>query len=81
MPWRLGWMSNRLLIPAVLAGFTFALVTVFVPPVASLLGQGPPTWAGWLAAVVAAPVMLGVDAAYKGVRRQRSRREAAAVRP
>ena len=69
-PWALGWTSNRLLIPAVLAGLAFALVTVLVPPIASLLTQGPPTWAGWSVAVVAIPVMLATDAAYKAVRRR-----------
>ncbi len=69
-PWALGWTSNRLLIPAVLAGLAFALVTVLVPPIASLLTQGPPTWAGWSVAVAAIPVMLGVDATYKTVRRR-----------
>jgi magnesium-transporting ATPase (P-type) len=69
-PWALGWTSNRLLIPAVLAGLAFALVTVLVPPIASLLTQGPPTWVGWSVALAAIPVMLATDAAYKAVRRR-----------
>jgi len=54
----------------VLAGFAFAVVTVLVPPIAAVLRQGPPTWVGWSAALAAIPVMLGVDAVYKAVRRR-----------
>jgi magnesium-transporting ATPase (P-type) len=70
VPWELGWFTNRLLIPAILAGLTFALVTVFAAPIAALLNQGPPTWAGWAVALAAIPVLLGVDAAYKALRRR-----------
>jgi magnesium-transporting ATPase (P-type) len=70
VPWVLGWSTNRLLIPAVLIGLAFALVTIFVPPIASLLTQAPPTWVGWSVALAAIPVMLATDAAYKAVRRR-----------
>jgi hypothetical protein len=43
-----------------------------VPPVADAMGQALPTPAGWVAAVLAAPAMLLVDATWK--RRRRSAR-------
>lgn len=64
-PWSLGWTTNRLLVPAVLGGFAFALVTILVPVVASLLGQATPTPIGWALALTAIPVLWLVDAAYK----------------
>jgi hypothetical protein len=55
-----------------LAGLAFGLITVFVPAFASAMGQGPPTTVGWAIAVLTIPLMLGVDAASKAVRRRRS---------
>lgn len=76
-PGALGWTTNRLLFPAMLSGLVFGLVTVFVPAVATAMGQGPPTAVGWMIAIVTIPLMLGVDAASKSVRR---RRRSAAMR-
>ena len=70
-PGSLGWTRNRLLFPAMLAGLAFGLVTVFVPPLAAALGQGPPTTAGWTVAVLAIPLMLGVYALSKIALRRR----------
>ena len=42
-----------------LAGF------LFIPPVASLLGQAPPEPIGWLVAALTAPALLAVDALHK----------------
>jgi magnesium-transporting ATPase (P-type) len=67
-PGALGWGSNRLLPPAVLAGAVFSLLVLLVPPLADLLGQQNPPAAGWVVALSAAPVVLGVDALDKWVR-------------
>lgn len=69
-PWSLGWTTNRLLLPAVLGGFTFAMVTILVPVVATLLTQAPPTPLGWGLAVLGIPVLWTVDAIYKARRRR-----------
>ena len=77
-PGSLGWMSNRLLIPAVAIDLAIAAAFIFIPLLAGALGQAPPTWAGWAAAIASAVALLGVDAAYKAVRR---RREDERIRP
>ncbi|NTV40318.1 MAG: cation-transporting P-type ATPase, partial [Demequinaceae bacterium] len=45
-PWRLGWLSNRLLGPAVVVGAAISAAALLVPPVASALGQRAPGVAG-----------------------------------
>jgi len=77
-PGALGWATNRLLIPAVAAGLLISLGMVFVPPIAALLGQAPPMPVGWLMAVLAIPVVLGVDALDKVIRRRLPAHEASA---
>jgi magnesium-transporting ATPase (P-type) len=77
-PGALGWMTNRLLLPAVLAGLAFALVTLLVPALASALGQAPPMLVGWGVALLAMPTMLAVDALDKRVRAARRSRDEAA---
>jgi magnesium-transporting ATPase (P-type) len=71
-PWALGWTSNRLLLGAVLVEVAVVSTFFLVPPIAEAMGQVLPTPAGWAAAVLAAPVMLAVDALWK--RRRRSLR-------
>lgn len=61
-PGALGWTTNRLLLPAVLAGVVFSLAVLLVGPVAEVLGQAVPPLAGWAVALAAAPVLLGLDA-------------------
>lgn len=72
-PWRLGWMSNRLLVGAV--GVQVALLAglLWIGPVARLLGQAPPAWPAAVAAAAAVPVVLAVDAVHKAARRRRHR--------
>ena len=72
-PGALGWTTNRLLIPAVAAGLGFSLLVLLVEPVARVLEQAVPPAAGWVAALLAAPVLLGVDALDKRVRAARPR--------
>ncbi len=70
-PGALGWTSNRLLIPAALIGLTISLVLLWIPPIARLLGQwNPPLW-GWAVALASVPILLGVDALDKYIRRCR----------
>jgi hypothetical protein len=72
-PGALGWTSNRLLIPAAAAGLLFSLVVLLVPAIGQMLGQANPPMAGWLVALVSAPVVLAVDALDKHVRARRPR--------
>jgi len=68
----LGWLGNRLLVIAVSVDLLIAASLVFVPPLARVLGQAPPTAAGWIVALLAAPAVLAVDALDKAVRRRRT---------
>jgi len=70
----LGWSTNQMLIWSVLIALSIALAMVFVPPLASLLGQSSPSAIGWAVAAIAPIVLLLVDAADKAwrVRRYRS---------
>lgn len=70
-PGALGWTTNRLLIPAASTELAFALLVVFVPPIALALGQAVPTAVGWAIALASMVVLLGADAADKAVRRRR----------
>ena len=67
-PGSLGWRSNRLLPWAVGTGIGFSLLTLWVPPVADLLGQSSPPPAGWVVAFLAMPILLAVDALEKRLR-------------
>jgi len=68
-PGRLGWTSNRLLLVGVAVSLGLLATLLYVKPLASLLGQGPPPLVGWIVAIASPLVMLGVDAAHKRVRR------------
>jgi len=70
-PARLGWTTNRLLLPAVAAGLAFSLLVLLVPPIATVLGQANPPLAGWAIALLSAPAVLAVDALDKRVRARR----------
>ena len=73
-PGELGWTTNRLLIPAASVEVVFSLVVLLVPALALLLGQAAPPLSGWLVALGAAGVLLGVDALDKHVRAARAPR-------
>lgn len=72
-PWSLGWTTNRLLLPAAGLELAFSLVAILVTPFAMALGQAPPTPLGWVMALLAIPVLWGVDASVKAWRHRRSR--------
>ena len=66
----LGWWSNRLLIWAVGVELMTLAAFVLAPPVARLLGQAIPPLAGFVAATLAAPLVLVVDEIHKHARRR-----------
>jgi magnesium-transporting ATPase (P-type) len=72
-PGRLGWFSNRLLLVGVAVALALLGCFLFIPRVASVLGQAPPPLSGWLVAISGIPVMLGIDALHKHVRRHGTR--------
>jgi magnesium-transporting ATPase (P-type) len=61
-PGRLGWTTNRLLLPAVAAGLSFSFAMLLVPPIADELGHTIPPLAGGVVALATAGVVLAVDA-------------------
>ena len=67
-PWKLGWGTNRLLVWAVLAELAILAVCLYVPYLAMLLGQAPPTPVGFLLALLAAPAVLTADWIHKSAR-------------
>ncbi|MFB0838408.1 cation-translocating P-type ATPase [Arthrobacter sp. E44] len=67
-PWKLGWATNRLLVWAVLAELAILAACLYVPYLATLLGQAPPTPAGFLLALLAAPAVLLADWIHKTAR-------------
>ena len=69
-PWRLGWGSNRLLVAAVAVEVGMLGGFLLVGPVARVLEHRPPPVEGFAVAVLAAPVVLGVDALQKWTRRR-----------
>lgn len=66
--WRLGWTSNRMLLWAVAAEFAILLLFLTVGPIAKVLGQSPPSIAGWVVAIAGMPTLLTADYAYKRLR-------------
>jgi magnesium-transporting ATPase (P-type) len=64
-PGSLGWTTNRLLLVGVAAELVLLAGFLFIPPVAILLGQAPPTVIGWAVAATAAPAVLLADALWK----------------
>ncbi len=69
---RLHWRGNPLLLGAVVIELALLAVFLWVPPLARLLGGGPPSALGWLLAVAVIPVVFAADAAYKAARSRRS---------
>jgi magnesium-transporting ATPase (P-type) len=70
-PWRLGWMTNRLLLGAVAAEIGMLAGFLYVSPIADLLDHAPPTAAGFAVALLAIPAVLAADALHKWVASQR----------
>jgi magnesium-transporting ATPase (P-type) len=70
-PGRLGWTTNRLLLWAIAAELLMLAGFLFIEPLATLLDQAPPSGAGFLVALLAAPAVLAADAAHKAWRARR----------
>ena len=69
-PGSLGWTTNRLLILAVIADLAIAAAMLGVPILANALGQAVPGAVGWAIALATVPLVLGLDAAYKALRKR-----------
>jgi magnesium-transporting ATPase (P-type) len=65
-PWRIGWTTNHLLVGAVAAELAMLAGFLYLPPLAELLDQAPPTLAGFAVALLAIPAVLVADAVHKG---------------
>jgi calcium-translocating P-type ATPase len=70
-PGALGWTSNPLLVGGVGVELLALVGFLFIPPIASLLDHAPPSGAGFLVALLAAPAVLAADAAHKAWRARR----------
>jgi magnesium-transporting ATPase (P-type) len=69
--WRVPWRTNHLLLWAIGAELAMLLGFLYVAPVADVLDQAAPTWAGFVTATLAVPVVLAADAMQKRVVRRR----------
>jgi magnesium-transporting ATPase (P-type) len=72
--WGMNPLGNRLVVLAVAAELVLLLLFLGVPVLAELLGGSWPPVSGWLAAAVAAAVLLAVDGAVKAARGHRRHR-------
>jgi calcium-translocating P-type ATPase len=70
-PGKLGWLSNRYLVFAVLCEGAMLAGFLYIAPLASVLGHEPPTFIGYLVALFAIPAVLIADAIQKQYRRTR----------
>jgi len=69
--WAVGWTTNRLLLGAIAAELAMLAAFLYVGPVADLLGQAGPTWAGFATALLAVPAVIAADTIQKTVHRRR----------
>jgi magnesium-transporting ATPase (P-type) len=67
-PGEIGWTTNKLLLAAVAVEAALLAVSLVVRPVADLLGQRPPSVAGWSVALLAPIAVLAADGLDKAVR-------------
>lgn len=67
--WQIPLRDNRLLIGAVLAELVMLAAFLYIPPLAHLLGQSPPSLIGVLAALLTAPAVLAADTVHKRITR------------
>jgi calcium-translocating P-type ATPase len=73
--WTVGWTTNRLLLGAIVAELAMLAGFLFIPPIADLLDQAPPSWAGFAVALLAIPAVLAADTAQKSAIRRRRQLE------
>jgi magnesium-transporting ATPase (P-type) len=80
--WKVGWTTNRLLLGALVAELGLLAGFLYIAPLADLLGQAGPTWAGFAVALLAIPAVIVADSLQKmTVRRRRGRRAGSVARP
>ena len=80
-PGTLGWTTNRLLIPAVIADLVIAGLMLGVPFLATALTQAPPGLAGWCIAIGTMGFVLALDATFKAFRHRAGGRRPAGAPP
>ena len=64
-PGKLGWLSNRYLVVAIVCEIAMLAGFLYISPLAKVMGQGPPNAAGYLTALLAIPAVLAADAIQK----------------
>ena len=64
-PGQLGWFSNRYLVLAVVCEAAMLAGSLYLRPLAALLGQSPPNAGGFFVALLAVPAVLVADAIQK----------------
>jgi len=69
-PGRLGWLSNRHLALAILCEAVMLAGFLYIPSIARVLGQAPPSILGYVVASLAIPAVLIADATQKQWRKQ-----------
>jgi magnesium-transporting ATPase (P-type) len=70
-PGKLGWLSNRYLILAVICEAAMLVGFLYFSPLAKLLGQSPPNIVGYLTALLAIPAVLAADAIQKRYKKRK----------
>ena len=70
-PGKLGWLSNRYLILAVLCETAMLVGFLYFSPLAKLLGQAPPNKVGYFTALLAIPAVLAADAIQKRYKKRK----------
>lgn len=68
-PGKLGWFSNRYLVIAIFCEATMLIGSLYVSPLAKLLGQAAPNAAGYFTALLAIPAVLIADASHKRLKK------------
>jgi calcium-translocating P-type ATPase len=74
LPGAIGWTTNPFLLYALGGEFFLLLCFLYIPPLAGVLGQAPPTLIGAAAAAAAFPAVLAADALQKKTRERKRAR-------
>ncbi|HZP31323.1 MAG TPA: cation-transporting P-type ATPase [Acidimicrobiia bacterium] len=74
--WKVGWTRNRLLLGALVAELAMLAGFLYIPPLADLLDQAPPSWAGFAVALFAVPAVVLADTIHKRNARRQPRHDA-----
>jgi len=78
-PWRIGWLTNRMLVFGASIELVLAAAFLFWPVLAEPLDHRPPPVIGWAIAVGSVPALLLIDASFKRIFRRRLASAGAAV--